>query len=232
MKKLLAIMLCLFLLAAFGAAASAEETAVRENAVTELYSAEGTYTDSIGNVETYSFHVPQLHVDTPAAQEINQEIAERFGSYVKEQIKNMAEGYSLWSWYTGWHAYWYGGELFLLIEADLEGGFHDIAAFGYDFEKDCRVSNKAILQQLGISEEKYMENLREKTQLMFEDMYGSLPDKEAFGYDELLQKTMDWLDADQPMFIDGNGQIETIVKIASVAGAEWYYHLVTPFSYG
>ena len=63
-------------------------------------------------------------------------------------------------------------------------------------------------------------------------MYGSLPDKEAFGYDELLQKTMDWLDADQPMLIDGNGQIETIVKIASVAGAEWYYHLVTPFAYG
>jgi len=69
---------------------------------------------------------------------------------------------------------------------------------------------------------------------MFESMYGHLPerDKEMFGYDKMLEKTMSWLDMEQPMFIDGMGQIVTIVKIASIAGADWYYHLATPFAYG
>ena len=69
---------------------------------------------------------------------------------------------------------------------------------------------------------------------MFEDMYSSLSEeiREAAGYDEMLEKTLGWLDMEQPMFIDQLGGIETIVKIASVAGAEWYYYLATPFSYG
>jgi hypothetical protein len=91
-----------------------------------------------------------------------------------------------------------------------------------------------ILKQKGVTEEEYLENLKEKVQLMFEDMYGDLPEenKEAFGYDGLLEKTLGWLDLEQPMFLDGMGEVETIVKIASVAGAEWYYHLATPFAYG
>ena len=48
----------------------------------------------------------------------------------------------------------------------------------------------------------------------------------------MLQKTLAWADMDQPMFIDGVGTVETIVKIASIAGADWYYHLATPFAYG
>ena len=91
-----------------------------------------------------------------------------------------------------------------------------------------------ILSELGISEEEYLEILREKVQFMFEDMYGSLsPElKDMAGLDQLLEKTLGWLDLEQPMFIDQFGGIETIVKIASVAGAEWYYHLATPFSFG
>ena len=232
MKNILAIMLSLALLLALGGAAFAEGPGQHKNAVTELYSAEGTYTDTVGNVENYSYHVPQLNVATPAAEEINREIAERFGAIVEAQFENMAGDYSLWSWHAQWHAYWRDNVLFLQLEADENGGFHELAAYGYDFENDRRVTNDMLLAKLGITEEDYMENLREKTALMFEGMYGSIPNKEALGYDELLEKTLNWLDMEQPMFIDGVGQIETIIRFASFAGAEWYYHLVTPFAYG
>ena len=110
----------------------------------------------------------------------------------------------------------------------------DYAAYGFDFDSGTRVTNKDILRELGISEKEYLANLREKVQFMFEDMYKNLSEKDrkALGYDELLKKTLSWADLDQPMLIDGSGNVETIVKIASVAGAEWYYHLATPFSYG
>ena len=56
--------------------------------------------------------------------------------------------------------------------------------------------------------------------------------REQAGMDVMLQKTLSWADMDQPIFIDGVGTVETIVKIASIAGADWYYHLATPFAYG
>lgn len=232
MKKLFSITLCLLLFFSIDVMAWAELPGPHKNVVTELYSAEGTYTDDVGNIESYSYHVPQINVDTPAAKEINQEITERFGEPVESQFANMTEGYSLWFWRNTWHSYWHGSRLFLLIEAEMEGDFNDYAVYGYDFENDCHVTSEMILQELGITQEVYLENLREKVQLMFEDTFAGHPQREEFGYDELLAKTMEGLDLAQPMFIDGSGQLETIVKFYVPAGAGWYYHLVTPFAYG
>ena len=229
-KKRIAFALCLALLTALSTAAWAEAPA--QNAVTELYSADGTYTDDVGNLYTYSYHVPQINADTPDAQEINREIAERFGSSAEDLFQNMAGGFSLWSWQIGWQAFWFGSELFLLVEENDNGDFHDYAAYGYDFEKDCRVTKAMILEKIQITEEEYTKNLREKVQLTFEDLYGSHPNRGRFDYDRMLEQTMKWLDDDPPLFVDGAGQIEAIVKIVSVAGAGWYYHLITPFANG
>ncbi len=233
-KKCLLLLLAFALLLTAGLPACAQESAPREDAVGLLYSAEGVYTDSLGNTENYSFYVPQLRAGTPAAQEINSDIAGRFGKLVTDQLESMAGGYSLWSWNVEWHAYWYGSQLFLLVVSDMEGGFSDYAAYGYDFDRECRVTNEMILDELGVSEEEYLENLREKVTFMVEDKFSMLTDedRERFGCGELLEKTLGWLDAEQPLYIDGSGQPVTIVKLASIAGAEWYYHLATPFSYG
>ena len=206
----------------------------RKNAVCELYSEDGYYVDDVGNRETYSYHLPQINADTPAAAEINTEIAEEFGSLIETQYHNMEGGYSLWSWHTEWEAYWNGSQLFILITADENGDIILYGAYGYDFETGNRVTNEMILNELGISEEEYLANLREKVQLMFEDMYKDVPAdmREQAGMDTMLQKTLSWADMNQPMFIDGVGTVETIVKIASIAGADWYYHLATPFAYG
>ena len=232
MKKALCVLIVLALMLTGTTAAFAEPP--QKNAVRELYSAEGYYVDDVGNEETYAYHVPQIVADTQAAEEINAEIAERFGGRVENQFRNMEGGYSLWSWHTEWHAYWNGTQLFLLVTADENGGFHDYAAYGYDFESGSRISNEMILEQRGISEEEYLENLKEKVQFMFEDMYSQLTEeqREAAGYDEMLEKTLNWQNMEQPMLIGRFGEIETIVKIASLAGAEWYYHLATPFVYG
>lgn len=234
MRKMLFLMFTLAFALGLCAAASAEGPAPVKNCVTELYSAEGVYTDSLGNVENYSYHVPQLNADTPAAEEINREIAERFGEKVEALLKNMEGGHSLWMWESAWHAYWQGSRLFLMLSADFLDGSTDYAAWGYDFETGGRVDNAMILESLGISEEEYLENLREKVGLMFDSMYSSVSDKlrALADLDGMREKTLGWLDLEQPMYIDGTGQIVTIVKIASIAGADWYYHLATPFSYG
>ena len=231
MKRMISLYLMVCLFVSLAIPSFAEPI---QGAVSELYSAEGNYEDSVGNRENYSYHVPQIVSSSSAAEEINSEIEEQFGKWIEEQFENMKAGYSLWSWNTEWHSYWNGSQLFLLITQDSDGGFVNYAAYGYDFETQSRVTNQMILDQMGISNEVYLTNLKEKVQLMFEDMNRTVPEnlRKEWGYDELLEKTLNWADIDQPIFINGFGEIETIVKIASFAGAEWYYHLATPFSYG
>ena len=81
MKRSVSIFLVLCLLLAFVPSAFAEQP--QKNAVSELYSADGFYEDDVGNSTSYSFHVPQINADTPAAEEINAEIAGNFGDRVE-----------------------------------------------------------------------------------------------------------------------------------------------------
>ena len=92
MRRLLAFAMSLMLLCSIGSMAWAEIPGPHKNAVTELYSAEGTYTDDVGNIESYSYHVPQLNADSSDAKEINQEISDHFAYYVEAQLENMEGG--------------------------------------------------------------------------------------------------------------------------------------------
>ena len=230
MKRIGSFFLALLLFSALALPAGAD--APRTGAVTELFSAEGVYTDDVGNTESYAYHIPQLAAESPAAREINAEIRERFGSAAERQFQNMDGGYSLWSWHIEWHPYWHGDQLFLLLTADTNGGFTDRAAYGYDFAADERITNERLLSELGIPAEQYLERLREKVGRLFEDMYKDVPDniREQAGMDEMRRKTLDWADLEQPVFLDGAGNVVTIVKVASIAGADWYYHQVTCYS--
>ena len=230
MKKTISLLLILCLLLTGTFPAFAEQP--QRNAVCELYSADGYYVDEVGNKGTYSFHVPQIDASSSAAEEINAEIAEQFGHLVESQFRYMEGGYSLSSWHTEWQAFWSGTQLFLLITAEEIGDIIVHGAFGYDFETGSRVTNEMILEQKGISEEEYLEKLREIVQLTFEDLFPSIPDGVPAEqiHDDMLEKTLGRVGMEQPMFLNRYGEIETIVEIVSVAGAGIYEHLVTPFS--
>ena len=139
--------------------------------------------------------------------------------------------HSISCWRTEWHAYWSGSQLFLLVKADVTGDWNEFGAYGYDFETDSRVTNEMILEQRGISEEEYLENLRETARSKFETAHSGIPADilETTDYAELMERTMEWQTMDEPMFIDQYGEIETIALIGAMAGAGRYYRLVTPF---
>ena len=227
MKRNLSFFLMLCLLLSLAPLSFADRQ--QRNAVCELYSADGFYEDDVGNRETYSYHVPQIHADTPAAEEINAEIAEEFGERVEAQFRNMEGGYSLWSWHTEWEAYWSGSQLFLLISADENGDDTEYGAYAYDFESGSRITNAMILRQKGISEEEYMEKLRDAASLLFEELYTPIPKgvKTNLSHDSLLEDTLSWLSAERPIILNRYGEIETWVEIATPAGAGRYNHLVT-----
>ena len=230
MKRTVSLILMLCLLAAHPLIPHAEQP--QQNAVSELYSADGAYTDGVGNRSTYSYHVPQIHANTPAAEELNAEIAGKFGERAEAQLRNMEKGVSLWSGQIGWEAYWNDSQVFLLITADADSDRTEYGAYGYDFSSGKRVTNDMILEQKGISKEQYLEKLRDSVSELFEELYVPIPEgvETDLSHDSLLEDTLGWLSADQPIFLDGNGEIETWVEIASPAGAGKYSHLIAPFS--
>ena len=227
MKRTITVFLTLLFLLATLPAAYADQP--QQSAVFELYSIDGYYEDDVGNGKTYSYHVPQINADTPAAEEINTEIAKTFGKRVEKHFQYMEGGYSLWSRHTEWHAYWSGTQLFLLISADENGDITEYGAYGYDFRTGNRVTNKMILAQKGITEEEYLEQLREAVSSLFEELYIPIPEgvETNLSHDSLLEETLGWLSADQPIFLNQFGEIETWAAIAVPAGAGRYNHLVT-----
>lgn len=231
MKRTVSFILTLCLLAAHPLILHADQP--QQNAVYELYSANGAYTDDVGNQSTYSYHVPQIYADTPDAEELNAEIAGKFGERAEAQLRSMEKGTSLWSGQIGWEAYWNNSQVFLLITADANSDRTDYGAYGYDFSSGERVTNEMILEQKGISEEQYMEKLRDAVSKLFEELYVPIPEgvETNLSHDSLLEDTLGWLSAEQPIFLNGNGEIETWVEIATPAGAGKYPHLIAPFSY-
>ena len=228
MKRTLSFFLVLCMMLSCVVVLYADE--LQQNAVYELYSADGYYEDGVGNQKTYAYHVPQINVDTEDAEEINAEIRADFGERVHEQFKNMDRGTSLWSQRTEWEAFWNGSQLFLLITADLDDDSIEYGAYGYDFETGKRITNDMIFSQKGISEEQYMEKLREAVSVLFDELYVPVPEGAAISHDSLLEDTLSWLSADRPVFLNRYGEIETWVEIAIPAGAGKYAHLITPFS--
>jgi len=227
MKRIVSVLGGVLLLLTAVSAAYADQS--EQNTVSELYSVDGYYEDNVGNGVSYSYHVPQINADTPAAKEINTEIAQNFGEDVETQFKYMEGGYSLWFLNTEWSSYWNGSQIFLLITADANGDITEYGAYGYDFETGERVTNSMILEQKGITEEQYMEKLVEATTDVFEEQYVPIPEgvETSLTHDSLLEETLGWLSADTPIFLNRVGEIETWAEIATPAGAGRYKHLVT-----
>ena len=230
MKRTASALLILCLLLSGSITAMAEPV---QSAVSELYSAEGTYTDNVGNQGNYSYHIPQICDDTPDAEEINAEIAKRFGDTVEGEFHRMKDGFSLTCMNVGWKAFWNGSQLFLLLSADTPNDLVEYAAYGYDYGTGSRITNEMILQQQGISEEEYLENLKEAAKSMFVKMNASYPDDklEEGDYGKLLEQTMEWQTMEQQMYIDRDGEIAVIAEICAFAGAGKYKQLIRPFEH-
>lgn len=228
MKNIISALIVLCMLLSCSLTAMAEPV---RSAVSELYSAEGTYTDDVGNQGYYSYHIPQINDDTPDAEEINAEIAMKYGAVVEGEFHRMKDGFSIVSMNVGWKAFWNGNQLFLLLSADAFNDLIEYDAYGYDFDTGSRITNTMILEQRGISEEEYLENLREAAKSMFVKMNAGYPaDKLEDGdYDKLLSQTMKWQTMEQPMFIDQDGEIAVIAEICVFAGAGRYKELIRPF---
>lgn len=199
-----------------------------DSLIEELYSLDGKYTDSVGNVYNYHFHVPQLASSGGDARELNAEISRDLGGIVSDERSTMESGNSMFCYSVTWESFWHGSVVNILVTMETDFGFTDYRVYGYDFASGEELDSEDIFELAGYSESQFLSLARAAVEAEFEE-YG------AFAKDsdpDFYQQQKDWtlsdrnINDDMMLYWDDNGDIILVADIASFAGADSYYHLV------
>ena len=187
---------------------------------------EGSYTDGVGNHCDYSYEYPRINADTQGAREINQAIDERFGALVREMEDCMEANSSLICPGIGWYAQVWGDILSLVVVEDNDWGLTGYGVYCYDAANGSRLSTPQLLERLGISQEDFLAECKEKMLARFRENCGQL--LPSGPQDSALQDYLDrqgsdtYVNLDLPCYPDKFGKLVIIAPILSLAGADSY----------
>ncbi|MGM9523629.1 MAG: hypothetical protein ACI3VU_04375 [Faecousia sp.] len=219
-----------------------EPTTGVEELVSEYYSDAGEYEyfydDITSNTFYYSYHLPAIASWSDGAQAINQSISETFGALIEEQYKAMEEGWFLDYNLVSWYPTFYNDLLIFVIVAESVSDFSSYGVYCYNQTTGEWLQGSALLEYLYIEEESFLEAARAAAEECFVSYFGDISEeeRELYGYDECLAWTVsdENINLENLMFYpDEHGEIVVIARIASMAGADWYYHYIYPeLAYG
>lgn len=201
-----------------------------DSLIGEIYSEEGSATDTYSNTWNYSYHIPQILAETPGAKSINQQIAAVFDPIMEEAHYSMDQGWLYTPSNINWQSHWNGSLLSLVIAIYMDNDYTEYCIFNYDFEADEQLDNEQLLAIAGLSREEFLTQLRAAAINTFDDMYGDIDGSELI-YDNYIQRSWtignDNISMDGLLYLNDNGQLEVAQPIGSIAGASWYYQLIT-----
>ena len=196
----------------------------------DAFSKQGSYIDGVGNHYDYSYEYPRINADTKGAREINQAIEDRFGPLVQNMESTMEAKTSLICPGIGWYAQVWGNILSLVVVEDNDWGLTGYGVYCYDAAQGSRLSTPQLLDRLGISQEDFLAECREKMQARFRENCGSLIP--SVTNEDFLQEYLDrqgsetYVNLELPCYPDKFGNLVIIAPILSLAGASSYYEPV------
>ena len=219
-----------------------EPTMGVENLVSEYFNDAGEYEyhydENTSDTFYYSFHLPEITAFTEDAIAINQSISETFGALIEEEYKAMEDGWFLNYNVVNWYPTLYRDLLVLVIAAESVSDFSSYGVYCYNQTTGEWLQGSALLEYLYIEEESFLEAARAAAEECFVSYFGDISEeeRELYGYDACLAWTVsdENINLENLMFYpDEHGEIVVIARIASMAGADWYYHYIYPeLAYG
>ena len=243
MKKFISLLLlpCILLVTFTSCSLFEEESAVEvvddstvetimdmDNLITELYSI-----DSLEPVSEYSdsvyFHVPQINCTTDDAIAINNDIQEKYGELVEEEMASYENGCSCGCCYIGWELYVDDDNTFALIvfrEYSSDDIYYDV--YNFSAVTGRKVGNREILSKMNLTDEEFIEKAQIAVTAQYNDM-NSWVTPDIPWYSEVengLAETMGNINVDMPMFINQNGGLSIIAMINTFAGSGYQYTIV------
>lgn len=203
---------------------SADALAMVENVMSE----QGIYTDSLGNIAFYSYALPRLIADTADAQAINAEIDAYFGTRIREEMDGIDKGLSLSLSTVSYSVALRQNVLSLVILGEWDADYDEYRVYCYDCAAGRRLDTAAMLAEMGVSEQRFLDACKTGFRQYFERKYAMIPEEEweSSGYNEALGRVDSeaYVNMDLMAYPEANGNIVVIAPIVSLAGAEYYYY--------
>lgn len=196
----------------------------------EDFSVQGAYTDACDNLCDYSYTLPRLKLDNEEAQAINGEIDEIYGAYVR-RIQSRKDGdisleYPEISYET---AVW-DDVVTIVISQYNSYDYVSYDVYCYDCTAKRRLDTPALLEKLGISQERFLEACRTTFRERYEKNTAAMPEEERAQcekeFPEMLPESEKFVNLELQAYPGEDGTLMTVAPITSWVGATFYYHLI------
>jgi len=194
----------------------------------------------------YSYSIPYINIKSLDVEKINQEIENHYKPLIEEELENEKEGLSVIMGNIKYNSYLNNNILSLVISNLYPNDCIYYKVYNVDIYTGENISNSEIINQKNITENEFINKLNILYKDEFTNTYGSqdkyinnlrnapagwtekeLKEQASF-YEEQLNKTIskDNYSIKTPIFLGENGNINVIAQIYSLAGAEYYYHII------
>lgn len=205
--------------------------------ISELYSEDGSGSDSEGTEYTYSYHVPQIKDDTPGAASINEEISSLYGEIAQAGLKSVKNRELPDCHLVTFESYRHGNVISLVIKCvSFYEYYEEFNVYNYDTAKGVRLTNADILAMKEVTQEQYLYAVRRAAAKRYDDQ--SFPIWEDLNFVSndspwVYQERRLWtlssnnITPDLPLYLDHDGAIHTVAAIGCHAGPNWLYQTLT-----
>lgn len=194
--------------------------------IAELLNVSGVYSDGF-NQENYHYQIPQFNANSEGAKGINKKIEDELSEMIDEEAANMSGGYSLISNSVTYEVFEYGDITAVVVTVPYPNDCMDYMTYTYDFKNNKAMTNADLLAMSGMTEEGFVAEVCRLQKEDFIEMAANWPnpmtDQEMIN--EYVAVVNAYASVELPMYIDETGRLQVYIPFASIAGAEWYYHL-------
>ena len=194
--------------------------------IAELLNVSGIYSDGF-NEENYHYQIPQFNANSEGAKVLNKRIEDELSEIIDEETANMSGGYSLISNSVTYEVFEYGDITAVVVAVPYPNDIMDYMTYTYDFKNNKEMTNVDLLAMRGVTDEEFVAEVCRLQEEDFIEMaaHGPNPITDQEIINEYVAVANEYASVDLPMYIDETGRLQVYIPCASIAGAEWYYHL-------
>lgn len=211
-----------------------------DNLVTDVYTKECVYTNNLYHSETSekeemqvtaSFHIPQIHLSSNNAKEINEEIYNLWYPQIQNVIEEIDEyGKPVTS--NGMSYRWAVNDDILSLVAinnyapDSSGGL-EYLVYNLSISTGNILSNEEVYTIVNFSQTEYYDKVKQVIgSAFFQDKEEYI---EQYGYDDFFRTQLEKTISDENIqnaipYINEDGQLCVITRIYSLAAADYYWY--------
>ena len=192
----------------------------------DAYYEAGTYYDDISNRYDYVLRIPAILASGTDATRLNQQVFTALYPGVMDAKSCMDQGCSMMVNRVDYEVHVNGQLISIVSQISTDWHFDTFYVVNYDAATLSEVTRPQLLQRFGLTEDQFLAAATAAMEDHFKQSYS------AVGFDSMYQEQHDKsvapenFGSDCQLFVDDNGQLCMIVKVYSLAGADYYYRTI------